>query len=152
PAEQLRGLDGTIFSAEPDKAKELEQMLAQHVRSRIQAANQRENRTWQGVKNRGDWEKYRDARLQALGASLGGFLPPQKQLRMRVTRELQGDGYRIENLVFESRPGLLVTANLYRPAQPSARMPGLLISHSHHSPKIQGELQDMGMTWARNGC
>ena len=31
-------------------------------------------------------------------------------------------------------------------------MPGILISHSHHNPKTQGELQDMGMTWARQGC
>ena len=69
-----------------------------------------------------------------------------------VTRYLDGDGYRIENLVFESRPGLVVTANLYKPARPSTSMPGILISHSHHNPKTQGELQDMGMTWARHGC
>ena len=31
-------------------------------------------------------------------------------------------------------------------------MPGILIAHSHHRPKTQGELQDMGMTWARAGC
>ena len=31
-------------------------------------------------------------------------------------------------------------------------MPGLLLSHAHHNPKEQGELQDMGMTWARAGC
>src|SRR3954466_6208620 len=31
-------------------------------------------------------------------------------------------------------------------------MPGILISHSHHTSKTQGELQDMGMTWARSGC
>src|SRR5205823_3925849 len=80
------------------------------------------------------------------------FPSPPKDLRVRLTRELPGDGYRIENLVFESRPGLLVTANLYRPARPSARMPGILLSHSHHSPKTQGELQDMGMTWARRCC
>jgi dienelactone hydrolase len=31
-------------------------------------------------------------------------------------------------------------------------MPGLVIVHSHHTPNTQGELQDMGMTWARSGC
>jgi dienelactone hydrolase len=30
-------------------------------------------------------------------------------------------------------------------------MPAVLFSHSHHNPKTQGELQDMGMTWARHG-
>src|SRR4029453_574656 len=27
-----------------------------------------------------------------------------------------------------------------------------LIIHSHHNPRTQGELQDMGMMWARQGC
>ena len=40
-----------------------------------------------------------------------------------LARALAGDGFRIENLVFESRPGLVVTANLYAPAPPAARMP-----------------------------
>src|SRR5262249_25722360 len=31
-------------------------------------------------------------------------------------------------------------------------MPGILICHAHHTPKEHGELQDMGMTWARAGC
>jgi cephalosporin-C deacetylase-like acetyl esterase len=69
-----------------------------------------------------------------------------------VTRTLEGDGYQIENLVFESRAGLVVTANLYLPDPPAKAMPGILICHSHHNPKSQGELQDMGMTWARLGC
>ena len=61
---------------------------------------------------------------------------------------MEGDGYRVETIVFESRPGLLVTANLYLPAKPTKSMPAVLFSHSHHNPKTQGELQDMGMTWA----
>ncbi len=31
-------------------------------------------------------------------------------------------------------------------------MPGILICHSHHNPKTQSELQDMGVVWARAGC
>src|SRR5262249_54571372 len=31
-------------------------------------------------------------------------------------------------------------------------MPGILLCHSHHNPKSQGELQDMGVLWARAGC
>jgi dienelactone hydrolase len=118
----------------------------------MQAANLRENKAWHEVKTRADWEKYRDTRVQALRDSLGQFSAIPKDLRVRVVRTLEGEGYRIENLVFESRPGLIVTANLYVPASPSKSMPGILIAHSHHNPKTQGELQDMGMTWARQGC
>src|SRR5262249_43195246 len=63
-----------------------------------------------------------------------------------------GDGYRVDNLVFQSRSGLVVTANLYRPARSPAAMPGIIISHSHHQPKHVGARQDMAMTWARAGC
>lgn len=127
-------------------------MLSRDVRRRLQAASARENRAWQQVKQSADWEKFRDARLQALRVSLGQFPEPPADLHVRVTRTLEGDGYRIENLVYETRPGLVATANLYLPAKPGRAMPGILIAHSHHSPSTQGELQDMGMTWARQGC
>src|SRR5919108_522678 len=38
------------------------------------------------------------------------------------------------------------------PAEDRDRMPVILIVHSHHAPKEQGELQDMGVTWAKLGC
>ena len=151
-AAQLRSLDGNVYPRDDDKAKERTRMLSRDVRSRLQAASVRENRAWQQVKQPADWEKFRDARLQALRASLGQFPDPPKDLHVRVTRTLEGDGYRIENLVYETRPGLVATANLYSPSKPGRSMPGIVIAHSHHAPNTQGELQDMGMTWARQGC
>src|SRR5256885_14525504 len=54
--------------------------------------------------------------------------------------------------LFRSQPDLWVTANLYLPAKKSESMPGMLIVHAHHAPKTQGELQDMGIMWAKLGC
>jgi cephalosporin-C deacetylase-like acetyl esterase len=133
-------------------AQPLSRMLAEDARARLRAANVRESRAWRAVKGRADWEQYRDVRLRALRASLGPFPPAPKDLKARVTGRHEGDGYRVEKVIFESRPGLRVTANLYLPAAPPQSMPGILIVHSHHNPKSQGELQDMGMTWARQGC
>ena len=118
----------------------------------VHEANRLSSEAWQSIKTRDDWERFRAPRLAALRASLGQFPEPPKKLNWRVTGRVAGGEYRIENLVFESRPGLWVTANLYRPAKPRPSMPGILICHSHHNPKTQGELQDMGMTWARAGC
>ena len=151
-AAQLHDLKADVFPPDSDQARELPRMLARDVQARMRAANVRENQAWGEVKTRDAWETYRDARLQALRASLGRFPPAPKDLKWRVTRTLEVDGYRILDLVFESRPGLIVTANLYAPADPPKSMPGILISTSHHNPKTQGELQDMGMTWARQGC
>ena len=57
----------------------------------------------------------------------------------------------IENVVYESRPNLLVTANLYLPENPAGKIPAIVLVHSHHAPKTQSELQDLGMTWSRSG-
>jgi dienelactone hydrolase len=151
-AEQVAKLDGTVLPVDGDEGKQPTRMLAQDVQARLREANRRESRAWQQIRTRADWEKFRDVRLQALRASLGTFPPVPKDLKVRVLRTLDGDGYCIENLTFESRPGLVVTANLYLPRDPPKSMPGILICHSHHNPKTQGELQYMGMTWAKLGC
>ena len=127
------------------------QKLASNVRLRIIAANRRSSADWRQISDRAQWEEYAQQKLQLLEASLGTFPPPSKDKAVHLTQTLPGEGFKIENLVFESRPGLWVTANLYSPEPVRERMPGILLCHSHHNPKTQGELQDMGMTWARQG-
>jgi cephalosporin-C deacetylase-like acetyl esterase len=125
---------------------------------RLREANRRSSEAWQSIKTREDWEKFRAERLAALKASLGTFPEPPKKLNVRITGKIRGENFVIHNVLFESRTGLWVTANLYAPldvtdrSKPLPSMPGILICHSHHTPKTQGELQDMGMTWARAGC
>jgi hypothetical protein len=148
-AEELRRLDVRVIQAGSEEARDLPRMLGRDARARIDAANRRETGAWRKIATRQDWERYRDQRLRGLRESLGQFPDPPRDLKVRVVRTIDGDGYRIQDVVFESRPGVFVTANLYVPARPSKAMPGLLICHSHHNPKTQSELQDMGMTWAR---
>jgi dienelactone hydrolase len=143
----LRRLAGA-WAPSSDRVQQVEKA----IRARIHEANARESRAWEALASQADWEKYRDVRIEALQASLGRFPKPPRDLRLRVRKTLEGNGYRIDNITFESRPGLLVTANLYRPAKPGKAMPGILIIHSHHAPKTQGELQDMGAMWAKVGC
>ncbi|MDD2598043.1 MAG: alpha/beta hydrolase family protein [Kiritimatiellae bacterium] len=66
-------------------------------------------------------------------ASFGGF-PEQTPLQSRVTGVVQREGYRIEKVIFESQPGLFVTALLFLPdASESCKppYPGILISCGH---------------------
>src|SRR5262245_38023748 len=122
------------------------------MRDRLLAAGDRGSEAWSRLRNKADWEKYRAARIAALKRSLGTFPEVPKELKIDVRKTLEGDDHRIDCLTFESRPGLLVTANLYRPAKARKGMPGIAIIHSHHNPKTQGELQDMGVMWAKAGC
>jgi len=149
-AKALAALDDAVLSA--DERAQWTAMLSEDVHARLREANRRDAEEWAKVRSRADWEQFRDARLQALRGSLGAFPDVPKPLRVEVTKELEGNGFRIQNVVFESRPGLVVTANLYVPDPTRPKMPGILICHSHHHPKTQDELQDMGVNWARLGC
>src|SRR5262245_24488815 len=88
----LRESEWTVLPAGGDHAKQ----LARHAQARLQAANRRESQAWRQVQTRADWERYRDARLQALRASLGTFPPVPRDLKARVTGSLDGDGFRVE--------------------------------------------------------
>src|SRR5262245_51570234 len=153
-AEQLRSIQPNLFSDAERKSNA--QMLRNDVTKRRDAANQRDAQAWAQVKSRNDWEKFRAPRIDALRRSLGQFPAAPKTVKPHVTGTLEGDGYRIENLAYESRSGVFVSANLYLPRSRQsglrAKVPAILIIHSHHNPKTQAELQDMGMTWARQGC
>ena len=151
-AARLRMLNEKDLKTAGDAAKQFPQMLFKDARKRRDAANRRDFKAWKAVRSRADWERFRDPRLRALRAALGTFPPAPRDLEVRVTGTLEGDGHRVEKLVFESRPGLWVTANLYLPQKAERPMPAFLLCHSHHNPRTEGELQDMGVTWARQGC
>jgi cephalosporin-C deacetylase-like acetyl esterase len=151
-AADFKDVDPNVFPKDDPRAKDLPKMMGADARKRMQEANLRESKAFADVTTKAEWEKYRDARIQKLKESLGSWPDPPKDMRVKVTRELDGDGFVIHNVVYESRPGLWVSANLYLPGKVPDKMPGIIISHSHHTPKTQGELQDMGMTWARSGA
>ena len=148
-AEFVQQLDPIVATQSTDS---LSAELAQDVRRRRRRINEQDVHAWRALESLEDWQDFKQRPLAALRESLGDLPQPPHDLNLRVTRTIKGDGYSIACLVFESRPGLLVTANLYRPDKPRESMPGILICHSHHNPKTQGELQDMGMNWARSGC
>ncbi len=140
-----------VWSAGEQKAQGVGQMLRKHLEARVTAAAQAERIEWEKVSSAADWARFRDRRLAALKASFGPF-PVRTPLKTEVTRRLDyGQGFVIENVLFESRPGLVVAANLYLPSKIRDKMPAVVMVHSHHAPKEQSELQDMGMTWARSG-
>jgi len=87
---------------------------------------------------------------------LGDF-PERSPLRAETTGELRGDGYRIEKVVFESRPGHRVTGNLYLPdggaaSGNSAPWPAVLIPCGHSfNGKAAEQYQRASILFALNG-
>jgi cephalosporin-C deacetylase-like acetyl esterase len=150
-AADFKDVDPNVFPKDDARTKDLPKMMWADAKKRLQEANLRETKAFAEVKTQAQWESYRDTRIQKLRESLGTFPEVPKDMKIKVTKELDGDGFVIQCVVYETRPGLWVSANLYLPKTIPAKMPGIIISHAHHTPKAQGELQDMGMTWARTG-
>jgi cephalosporin-C deacetylase-like acetyl esterase len=81
---------------------------------------------------------------------LGGPLE-RTPLNPRVTGIVERPGYRIEKLIFESRPRLYVTANLYLPAGPG-RHPAILAPLGHSTNgKAWPSYQKLFSNLARKG-
>jgi cephalosporin-C deacetylase-like acetyl esterase len=152
PAPALDWIPRNAWTAGQRDQLHLSRMVENSLRSRMSAVADEEKREWQKVDSRQAWERFRDERLGKLRKWMGDW-PERTPLHAAVTRRMDsGEGFVIENLVYESRPHLLVTANLYLPENPSGKIPAVVVVHSHHAPKTQAELQDLGMTWARSGA
>jgi len=80
----------------------------------------------------GHWAQRRDEYRRQLLWMLGLWpLPERTPLQPVVTGAVEGDGFVIEKLHFQSRPGLYVTANLYRPKNAEGRLPAVLYGCGH---------------------
>ena len=151
PSGNLSHTPTSVLTAEQRKQMDLSNMLDHNIHDRTLKILQAEKRDWDKVQTLADWESFRDPKRKALAASIGDF-PAGQLLVTRVLKEYQGDGYRRQDVVYQTHPGFWVTANLYLPGDSKNKMPGIVIAHSLHAPKTQFELQDMGILWARAGC
>jgi dienelactone hydrolase len=81
---------------------------------------------------------------------------PRNPLEPTITGSFEGDGFMVDMLHFQSRPGLYVTGNLYRPEQTSdsKRLPTVLYVCGHSNQGRNGNkaaYQSHGIWFARHG-
>ncbi|MCW5977465.1 MAG: acetylxylan esterase [Bryobacteraceae bacterium] len=151
-AGELARLDSRVWTPSYRRAHAVRTMAERYLERKVEEAVLAERRAWEQVNSREAWERFRDERIRSLRESAGVFPPERPPLEPRVTATYEGEGYRLENVVFQVRPGYWMTANLYLPARPKAPMPAIILVHSQHFPRTQGELHDAGELWARAGC
>src|SRR5262245_19896308 len=80
---------------------------------------------------RGGWNDRRTRLLAALLAAIGPFPEGPFPLEAQVLGVLERPGYRIEKLIFQSRPDVWVTASAYVPAGAAGKCPAVLAVHGH---------------------
>lgn len=106
-----------------------------------------------------DWQqnkqRYRSELLEMLGLDP---LPEKTDLQAVVTGKVEHDEFSVENVQFQSRPGLYVTGNLYVPKKVDERLPAILYVCGHGAVKKDGisygnktHYHHHGAWFARNG-
>ncbi len=91
------------------------------------------------VRTLGDWTGQREERRRQLLDMLGLWpLPARTDLKPVITGRLDGDGFRVEKLQFQSMPGLYVTGNLYLPKGVTGAVPAILYVCGHAEVKTNG--------------
>src|SRR5438045_1686599 len=76
------------------------------------------------------WKTRAEQLRKDLLAAWGGFPEKKCPLEPKVLGIIPQDGYRIEKVVFQTRPGVWMTANAYVPDR-KGKMPAILMVHGH---------------------
>ena len=88
------------------------------------------------------WRKYQATMRQTLWNSTGRF-PKKTNLNAKVTSVVKKDGYRIENVIYESLPGFYVTASLFIPDSMVKPAPAILFCTGHSGIAYRRELYQL---------
>jgi dienelactone hydrolase/pimeloyl-ACP methyl ester carboxylesterase len=137
--------------AQPDgKVPPPRKMLYEHLRVQAQTLLDARRTEVAAFKTPAAVEKRQKALKARFLEALGGF-PEKTPLNAQVVGTLKGDGYRIDRVIYESRPDHHVTANLYLPDGPGP-FPGVLMPLGHSTNgKAAGEVQRACIFFAKNG-
>lgn len=108
-------------------------MVQEYFVKRLRRHDDEHRRRILGMRTRGHAEEYVRMVQRKIQQSFGPW-PKKTPLKPRITNVVKRDGYRIENIIFESRPNFQVTANLYLPAKIDKPIPGVVgtCGHSHN--------------------
>jgi len=145
-----------VTGAEPNSTTDGDQLVQTYFE---QQTSEITNQTFAGIKTLDDWtarrDRYRDQLLEMLG--LEPF-PERSPLNARITGSVQNNGVIAERVHFQSRPGLYVTGNFYRPVKQDTPLPAVLYVCGHARVKSDGvslgnktNYQHHGAWFARNG-
>jgi dienelactone hydrolase len=147
----LSMLQGTLARAQPAPGDAMIHAYLDRAAARIEANFPDD------VASAEAWEKlrptYHEQYMDMLGLSPE---PPRSPLHATVTGTVEGDGFVVDNLHYQSVPHLYVTANLYRPknAKPDSRLSAVLYVCGHAGMGRDGgktAFQSHGIWFARHG-
>ncbi|TWU31823.1 alpha/beta hydrolase family protein [Novipirellula artificiosorum] len=107
-------------------------MVHEFFVEQVRQAERRNLRVWEQVNTEDAAQKHVET-LRAKIRECFGPEPERTPLNPRITGVVERDAYKIEKLIFESRPDFPVTANVYVPKGRELPMPGVIGTCGHSS-------------------
>jgi cephalosporin-C deacetylase-like acetyl esterase len=105
-------------------------MVHEYFVDRVRAIDQRRTERLAAIDTLEEALAYRQQVRDKIRQSFGP-LPERTPLNARVTGVIERDGYRVEKVIFQSRPGMFVTGNLYLPRNATGPLPAVVGSCGH---------------------
>ncbi len=126
-------------------------MVQEYFVHRVRHLSHRRLERLAALQTRADAEAYVRSVRAKIRISFGPS-PEKTPLNARVTGVVERDEYKIEKVIFESRPGFLVTANLYIPRGRRFPLPGVVGACGHsNNGKAASAYQSFSQGLARMG-
>lgn len=126
------------------------QMMRAYLRGLCHEALDHRLEELEGLETPEQIAAYQERRREVFRNALGP-LPQKTPLNARTTGKLDGDGFTVEKVIFESQPGFFVTGNLYLPDAPGPH-PGILHPCGHTDNGKAAEVyQKASILLARHG-
>ena len=88
-------------------------------------------KAWDAIRDEAGLRKMQDELRQKLLQMIGGLPSVKTNLHAEVTGKIPMDGFTIEKLVFQSLPGIYVTALVYVPNDHASKHPAVLVPAGH---------------------
>jgi len=126
-------------------------MVQEYFVAQVGQAEKEGNRRRAKLETREDAEAYVEEVGSKIQRSFGPW-PEKTPLQAKITGVIARDDYKIEKIIFESRPGFLVTANLYIPKGKKFPLPGVVGTCGHSANgKMSEYYQAFSQSLARLG-
>jgi dienelactone hydrolase len=138
----------------PDRGQPGDEMIQAYLKQETDKIHETFSQDYASLEH---WKSVRDRYKREYFYMLGLSPEPVKSpLKATITGTLQGDGFAVDMLHYQSMPRLYVTGNLYRPAQvePGQRLPAVFYVCGHSSGGRNGSkvpYQWPGIWFAKHG-
>lgn len=126
-------------------------MVQEYFVGRVQEIDRLSEKRRAALRTKSDAEAYVREVRSKIQRCFGPW-PEKTPLNARVTGVLDRDTYKVEKLIFESRPGFQVTSNLYLPKNSKVPLPAIVGTCGHGDPgKATPIYQSFAQGLARQG-